>query len=146
MMGAGYMVAFKFRLEKVLSVREILEERAKNEWALQERLAREERLKLAHLEEQEQEIKDFGYQQSDIEMRQAMYSFLNVLKLRIERQVSRLMEQERITSEAKEAWLRARKETKKVLTLRDKQYASFVKEEQRKEQQVLDDMRSHLLG
>ena len=56
------------------------------------------------------------------------------------------MEQERITSEAKEAWLRARKETKKVLTLRDKQYASFVKEEQRKEQQVLDDMRSHLLG
>lgn len=145
-MGAGYMVAFKFRLEKVLSVREILEERAKNEWALQERLAREERLKLAHLEEQEQEIKDFGYQQSDIEMRQAMYSFLNVLKLRIERQVSRLMEQERITSEAKEAWLRARKETKKVLTLRDKQYASFVKEEQRKEQQVLDDMRSHLLG
>ena len=41
MMGAGYMVAFKFRLEKVLSVREILEERAKNEWALQERLARE---------------------------------------------------------------------------------------------------------
>ncbi len=140
------MVAFKFRLEKVLSVREILEERAKNEWALQERLAREERLKLAHLEEQEQEIKDFGYQQSDIEMRQAMYSFLNVLKLRIERQVSRLMEQERITSEAKEAWLRARKETKKVLTLRDKQYASFVKEEQRKEQQVLDDMRSHLLG
>ena len=140
------MAAFKFRLEKVLNVREIFEERAKNEWALQERLAREERLKLARLEEQKQEIKDFGYKQSDIEMRQAMYSFLDVLKLRIERQVSRLTEQERITSEAKEAWLKARQETKKVITLRDKQYASFEIEEQRREQKVLDDTRSHLLG
>ena len=137
------MAAFKFRLEKVLNVREILEERAKNEWAVQERLAREERLKLARLQEQEQEIKDFGYQQSDIKMRQAMYSFLGVLKRRINKQVSRLKEQEQITSSAKEAWLVARQETKKVVTLRDKQRASFMKEEQRKEQKVLDDMRSH---
>jgi len=32
------MAGFKFRLEKVLHVREIQEEHAKGEWALQERL------------------------------------------------------------------------------------------------------------
>lgn len=138
------MAAFRFRLEKVLNVREMQEERAKQEWAMQERLAREERLKLAHLRQQEQEIKDYGYEQSDIETRQAMYSFLDILKVRIDRQIERLNEQERITSQAKEAWLLARQETKKVTTLREKQYASFVKEEERKEQKVLDDMRSHL--
>lgn len=138
------MAAFRFRLEKVLNVREMQEERAKQEWAMQERLAREERLKLAHLRQQEQEIKDYGYEQSDIETRQAMYSFLDILKVRIDRQIERLNKQERITSEAKEAWLLARQETKKVTTLREKQYASFVKEEERKEQKVLDDMRSHL--
>ena len=138
------MAAFKFRLEKVLNVRQMMEESAKQEWAMQERLAREERLKLAHLRQQEQEIKDYGYEQSDIETRQAMYSFLDILKVRIDRQIERLNEQERITSQAKEAWLLARQETKKVTTLREKQYASFVKEEERKEQKVLDDMRSHL--
>lgn len=137
------MAAFRFRLEKVLRVREIFEERAKNEWALQERLAREERLKLARLQEQAEDVKAFGYQQSDIETRQAMYSFLAVLERRIALQASRLAEQEQITLEAKEAWLVARQETEKVITLRKKQYASFVKEEQRKEQKVLDDMRSH---
>ncbi|HHT67997.1 MAG TPA: flagellar export protein FliJ [Firmicutes bacterium] len=138
------MAAFKFRLEKVLNVRQMMEESAKQEWAMQERLAREERLKLAHLRQQEQEIKDYGYEQSDIETRQAMYSFLDILKVRIDRQIERLNEQERITSQAKEAWLLARQETKKVTTLREKQYASFIKEEERKEQKVLDDMRSHL--
>ena len=138
------MAAFKFRLEKVLNVRQMMEESAKQEWAMQERLAREERLKLAHLRQQEQEIKDYGYEQSDIETRQAMYSFMDILKVRIDRQIERLNEQERITSQAKEAWLLARQETKKVTTLREKQYASFVKEEERKEQKVLDDMRSHL--
>lgn len=138
------MAAFKFRLEKVLNVRQMMEESAKQEWAMQERLAREERLKLAHLRQQEQEIKDYGYEQSDIETRQAMYSFLDILKVRIDRQIERLNEQERITSQAKEAWLLARRETKKVTTLREKQYASFIKEEERKEQKVLDDMRSHL--
>jgi flagellar export protein FliJ len=73
-----------------------------------------------------------------------MYSFLDILKVRIDRQIERLNEQERITSQAKEAWLLARQETKKVTTLREKQYASFIKEEERKEQKVLDDMRSHL--
>jgi flagellar FliJ protein len=138
------MSAFKFRLEKVLNVRGILKERAKYEWALQERLAREERHKLDRLQQQEQEIKDFGQSSFDIERRQATYSFLDVLKVRIERQEARVHEQEKLAQSAKEAWLLARQETKKVTTLREKQYASFVKEQERKEQNVLDDMRSHL--
>ncbi len=138
------MSAFKFRLERVLNVRGVMEERAKNEWALQERAAQEEREKLARLKEQEQEIKDFGHAHFDIERRQATYSFLDILKPRIERQEVRVREQEELAQKAKEAWLLARQETKKVSTLREKQYAEFVKEQERKEQRVLDDMRSHL--
>ncbi|NMB19568.1 MAG: flagellar export protein FliJ [Firmicutes bacterium] len=138
------MSAFKFRLERVLNVRGVMEERAKNEWALQERAAQEEREKLARLKEQEQEIKDFGHAHFDIERRQATYSFLDVLRPRIERQEVRVRQQEELAQKAKEAWLLARQETKKVSTLREKQYAAFVKEQERKEQKVLDDMRSQL--
>jgi len=138
------MSAFKFRLERVLNVRGVMEERAKNEWGLQERAARDEREKLARLKEQEQEIKDFGHAHFDIERRQATYSFLDVLRPRIERQEVRVRQQEELAQKAKEAWLLARQETKKVSTLREKQYAAFVKEQERKEQKVLDDMRSHL--
>lgn len=138
------MSAFKFRLERVLNVRGIFEERAKHEWALQERAAQEERDKLVHLQKQEQEIKDFGHADFDVERRQATYSFLTILKGRIEKQTQRVREQEEMAQKAKEAWLVARQETKKVSTLKEKQYASFVKEQERKEQKVLDDMRFHL--
>lgn len=138
------MAGFKFRLEKVLHVREIQEEHARNEWALQERLAREERLKLARLKKEEQAVKDFGYRQPDVQLRQAMYSYLDVLGLRIEKQAKRVREQEEIAAEAKEAWLLARQETKKVTTLREQQYDAWVKDQLRKEQKILDDMRSHL--
>ncbi|HKM42410.1 MAG TPA: flagellar export protein FliJ [Limnochordia bacterium] len=138
------MSAFKFRLERVLNVRGVLEERAKHEWALQERSASEERIKLVRLKEQEQEIKDFGHAYFNIERRQATYSFLDVLKVRIEKQEVRVHDQEEIAQKAKEAWFLARQETKKVTTLREKQYASFVREQERKEQKILDDMRSHL--
>lgn len=140
------MAAFKFRLEKVLNVREIYEERAKNEWATQEQLAREERLKLADLEQKECEIKHFGYQQPDTLIRQDMYSFLQVLSKRISRQVLRVREQELAAREAKATWLRARQETEKVSTLREKQYEAFVKDEQKREQKLLDDMRSRVLS
>lgn len=138
------MSAFKFRLEKVLSVREIMEERAQQTWVSQERRAHEERLKLIELEEQKKEIKAFGYEQSDIKLRQAMYAFLVVLDQRIEAQHIRVHEQESAAVKAKEAWLLTRQETKKVVTLRDQQHALFMKEEERKEQKRLDDMRSHL--
>lgn len=140
------MARFKFRLEKVLDVREILEERAKVKWAAEEQLAHEERTKLQALQDQARQIKHFGYQQREIQMRQAMYSYLDVLEKKIEEQTERVRQQELVASKAKEAWLVARQETKKVARLREKEYEEFIKEELRKEQKVLDDMRSHLKG
>lgn len=139
------MTTFKFRLERVLNVRQIFEEQAKHEWALQERVAQAERLKLQHLHEQEHEIKTYGHLQPDVAIRQATYSYLEILGLRIERQQEKLAKQEEITSKAKQAWLEARKETKKITTLRENQYAAFIKEGERKEQKELDDMRSYIL-
>lgn len=138
------MSSFKFRLEKVLHVLAILEEQAKQEWAVQEHLAHEERLKLEVLQVQRQEVRAFGYEQVNLSLRQAMYSYLAVLEERITGQISAVQEQEALAHRAKEAWLTARQETKKVSTLRENKYEEFVKEELRKEQKLLDDMRSYL--
>ena len=138
------MSAFKFRLEKVLHVYETLEEQAKQEWAIQERLAHEERVKLEVLEIKKEEVRTFGYEQVDLGLRQAMYSYLAVLDQRISKQTVVIQEQEALAHKAKEAWLKARQEAQKVSTLRDNKYEEFVKEELRKEQKLLDDMRSHL--
>lgn len=138
------MARFKFRLEKVLDVREILEEQAKFKWATEENLAQEERMKLARLQEKARRTRDFGYQHTAVEMRQAMYAYLEVLKDRIDDQNEKVREQELVASRAKDAWLVARQETKKVATLREKQYEIFIQDELRKEQKVLDDMRSHV--
>lgn len=138
------MARFKFRLEKVLDVREILEEQAKFKWATEENLAHKERMKLARLQEKARRTREFGYQHTDIEIRQAMYAYLGVLKEQINEQNEKVREQELIASRAKDAWFVARQETKKVATLREKQYEHFIQEELRKEQKVLDDMRSHV--
>lgn len=138
------MGRFKFRLEKVLNVRETLEERAKLDWAAQERLAHEERCMQRVLEQQKEEIREFGYGQNDLHIRQEMYSYLEILDKRIEQQIFRVKQQEAVAEKAKEKYLLAQQETKKVLTLRDKQQVLFLKEELRKEQMVLDDMRSYL--
>lgn len=138
------MSAFKFRLEKVLSVYQILEEQAKQEWALQEKLAHEERLKLEVLNIQKEEARAFGYAQGDLALRQAMYGYLAVLEQRISRQTSVIAEQEALAAQAKETWIKARQETQKVSTLRENKYEEFLKEELRKEQKILDDMRAHL--
>lgn len=134
------MKGFKFRLERVLNVRELQEEQAKFKWAAEEQRAQEERAKLEQLQEQAQEIKQFGYEHQDIAVRQAMYAYLEVLNGRIEGQKQRVREQEQAAALAKEAWFKARQETEKVSILREQQYEAFVQEELRKEQKVLDDM------
>lgn len=138
------MSAFNFRLAKVLSVREIQEEQAKQSWAIAERLAHEERVKLRDLLGRREEVKEFGYQQADLNLLQAMYKYLAVLDEQIEHQSDVVELKEQRAQVAKDAWLHTRQETKKVSTLREKQYQEFVKEELRKEQKILDDMRSNL--
>ena len=140
------MAGFKFRLQKVLKVREIQEEQSKHRWAHEERLAHEERSKLTRLQEHQQQVKVFGYGQETVVLRQAMYEYLEARDRRLEEQTQRVAEQEAAASRAKEAWMKARQERKKVSILRDRQHAAFVQEELRKEQKVLDDMRSRVLS
>lgn len=139
------MARFRFRLQKVLKVREIQEEQSKFKWAHEERLAHEERAKLARLKEHERQIKEYGYEQGEILLRQAMYNYLASLNRKVQGQELRVVEQEEAASLAKARWLEARKERKKVSILRERQYAAYVKEELSREQKALDDMRSRVL-
>lgn len=138
------MPAFKFRLEKVLNVKQILEEQAKQEWAIQERLAHQARLQLEYLREQRQDIISFGHSHEDFKIRQATYSYLTVLDERIEKQILHIQEQEQVAEQAKQKWLLSRQDTEKVKKLKEQDYEQFLIDEQRKEQKILDDMKSYL--
>ena len=107
------MARFRFRLQKVLKVREIQEEQSKFKWAHEERLAHEERAKLARVKEHERQIKEYGYEQGETLLRQAMYNYLASLNRKVQEQELRVVEQEEAASLAKARWLEARKERKK---------------------------------
>ncbi|MDI9442366.1 MAG: flagellar export protein FliJ [Firmicutes bacterium] len=138
------MASFKFRLERVLKLRRTLEKQAKQVWGAQLALLHESEQVLAQLQEMKADVVEFGQRQNDVGLRQAMYSYLAALNNRIDRQIEVVKEQEKRTEEARQAWLKARQETKKIDILRDRAYARFIEEEQRKEQKELDDMRSYV--
>ncbi|HHY09837.1 MAG TPA: flagellar export protein FliJ [Firmicutes bacterium] len=135
---------FKFRLEKVLRVHEIREEKSKHEWAFLESSAQKARAQLAQLLQHKSEIIQFGYGHADFKIRASMYSYLSALERRIEAQNQKIKLCEKRAAEAKKAWLEARQEEKKITTLKEKHQAEYVKEKERRQQKVLDDMRSHL--
>ncbi len=135
------MATFKFRLERVLKLRETMEEKAKYAWGscMAELHASEK--KLAELRRLKEDVRMFGYRQEDLRLRQAMYSYLAALDKKIAAQIQVVRERELLAENARQDWLTARSETKKVAILRDKEYALFIKEEQSREQKELDDMR-----
>lgn len=135
---------FKFRLEKVMQVRQIMEEKRKQEWALQENAVHQARAKLEHLLDHKDEIMQFGYRQVDLQIRTSMYSYLHALDRKIKVQqleIERCEEQAALT---KKVWLTARQEEEKIVTLKERHHTEYLKEKERREQKVLDDMRSHL--
>ncbi|HHY14540.1 MAG TPA: hypothetical protein GX521_00535 [Firmicutes bacterium] len=138
------MATFKFRLERILRLRETMEERAMYTWG--ERMAKlhESKEQLEELFHLKEDVRKFGYKQHDLRLRQAMYSYLAVLDKKIAAQTELVKERELLAEKARNAWFSARKETKKVTILRDKEYAHFVKEKQSKEQKELDDMRPYV--
>lgn len=137
------MAIFKFRLERVLRLRETLEEREKHAWGAQMALLHESESLLTEMKQMKAEVREFGYKQADLALKQAMYTYLAVLDDRIDAQTEVVIEQRQRAEQARQAWLLARRETKKVATLREREYARFKQEEQRKEQKELDDMRPH---
>lgn len=138
------MATFKFQLERVWKLRETMEERAKHTWGTHMALLHESEELLKELRGMKEDVKEFGYSQGSVRLKQAMYSYLVVLEKKIAAQIEVVKERELCAEKAREAWLAARKETKKIAILRDKEYAQFVQDEQRKEQRELDDMRPYV--
>lgn len=140
------MAKFKFRLEKVERVRQLVEEQKKQEWAIQEQQLRRQRAKLNSLLQQKNDVMEFGYKQNNIAIKTAMYHYLAVLNENISFQQTQVIQCEKKTASAKKEWFLALQEKEKVETLREKQYEEYRKKQLRDEQKVLDDMRSRVEG
>lgn len=140
------MAKFKFRLEKVERVRQLVEEQKKQEWAIQEQELRRQRAKLNSLLQQKTDVMEFGYKQNSLAIKTAMYDYLAVLNENISFQQTQVIQFEKKTASAKKEWFLALQEKEKVETLREKQYEEYRKKQLRDEQKVLDDMRSRVEG
>ncbi|NLJ81211.1 MAG: hypothetical protein GX335_09325 [Firmicutes bacterium] len=140
------MRAFKFRLEKVLHIRQIKEDQQKQKWALREKAARQEQAELERLLVKKNDITEFGYGQGDLRIRSAMYQYLEILDRKIKRQQLGVKKSEELARQAQKEWFLARREKEKITILKDKHYSAYRKEKLRREQKILDDMQPRLKG
>ena len=138
------MAQCKVRLEKVERVRQLLEEQKKQEWIIREQELRRQKARLQSLLRQKDEVMEFGYRQNSLVIRTAMYDYLTVLSEKISFQESQVVQCEKQTAAAKKEWFLALQEKEKVETLREKHFQKYRREQQRREQKLLDDMRSHV--
>ena len=121
------MAEFKFRLEKVERVRQLIEEQKKQEWIIREQELRRHKARLQSLLRRKDEVMEFGYGQNSLVIRTAMYDYLAVLGEEISVQESKILQCEQQTAAAKEEWFFALQEKEKVETLRTNSFKSIVK-------------------
>jgi flagellar FliJ protein len=137
---------FKFRLQKVLEMREQREKllsRQYNELLMQ--LEHERRLLLELQQLQAERREELAKKQRGaVEVHEVMnyFTYLEALAERIEEQVLRVREAEERAEEARQELLRASQERKAVEKLKEQQYDAWRKEQLRVEGVFLDEMAS----
>lgn len=140
------MPAFRFRLDRVHSVKRLVENRAEHAWADAHRCRLHEAATLAALCDTKRSVQEHGYSQADIHLRTAMYAYLDGLESKINHQQQRLNDALELERQRREAWLSARQEREVLDKLREKKQAAFTAEQNRQEQNRLDDLRVQVLG
>jgi len=131
---------FKFRLEKVLHVRKMEEDEARNKVLHRQKELREEEERLQVLRRERQDVLEFGRSQDDLVLRAAAYQYLERLENRIHRQQQVVADCEVRLRQARSEFFTARQKKKVLENLRARRYEEFVIEQQRAEQKVLDDI------
>ncbi len=138
--------AFKFRLEKVLEMRRLKEQRLQARYNELLLLAEAERQRLLQLFAEQQRNREelTARQRGNLEVGEVMnyLDFLEYLAQQIELQTIRVREAEERAEEARQDLLKASQEKKAVEKLREKQHEEYVKTQQRAEIVFLDEISS----
>lgn len=136
------MAKFKFRLARVAKIKMILEEQAKQNWAIANSQLQLEISQLNSLKQQLLSGLDFGYQELELSYRPILHGYKQTMDIRIQMQqeaVNKAVKQEQI---AREAWTQARQEKEMLDRLREKNYQAHCYEQARKEQNQLDELKN----
>lgn len=139
------MPRFKFKLQRVLEIKEHKEELLKNELAEANRIHQQERRILNELEEnRERHLSDFSQAQTQefllIEDLKIRLRFIKKLAFDLIDQEQKVREALKKTEEVREELVKASQEKKVLERLKEKHYKEFLKEEDSKEQHTLDEI------
>jgi len=138
------MKKFHFSLQRVLRIKEIIEDQKKEalQTAYQKRETEKKQLDklLVYKNELMYNLQAQRVEPTKIYQINHYYNYLDTLEGLIENQRARLNEAEKNLSAARDAWVEAKKEKKVLEKLKEKQKQKFDKEMLAHEQKILDDM------
>ncbi len=134
------MARFQFRLEKVRKVKMLLEDRAKNTWAQSHNYVLQEQAKLEKLQVEKAAIIEFGYTQTDVTIRMAMYTYIGDIDKQIAVQQNQILQAIKEEEQAREAWVLARQEREVLDKLHEKALSMYTLNQLRVEQSQIDEL------
>lgn len=141
------MAGFKFRLQTILNLKEQFEKNAKNELGIATMILEQEKSKLKAIRDEiNNNMNEFrnackGIIQS--EKIKELKSFLKFLDQSKDRQVENVKKEQENVDKIRVKLVGIMKERKVLENLREKEFHKYLKEEERKEQQRVDELVSY---
>lgn len=126
-------MAYKFSLQKLLDMRIDKEEKSKFEFMEAKREQLMTQNKLDELKESYKEYRVIDRSKTSMELR-IINNYLNAVNIGINNTTKVLQEKDKVVEEKREDLKTKQIERKTVEILKDKQYAAYMKEEERQEQ------------
>lgn len=137
-------MGFRFRFETVLTVKTRKEEEKRFELLAEEQRMQAKALELNRYENAHQESLDMltaaSQGQVDLEYLSICYAYANHLKQRQDNCRDELHKAQMDVSRVRQELVDARKETKAMEQLKERDYREYLREEQSKEQKFLDEL------
>jgi len=144
------MARFRYRMQNILSVKEKLENQAKNDFAVAAAALNEEERKLSELKERkkgyEDQLRILYSDRLDLNEIKASEDAVEIMKLRISEQEINVTKAEQVVETARQKLTVAMQDRKTHEKLKEKQFEEFKAEEAQKESKEIDELVSFRHG
>ena len=141
------MAVFKFRLQSVLNIKKQMEESLQDDLAKAIQAMENEKKVFNELkEERERGLSEVNSEVSSgvtVEKLRNYNAYLSFVKQKISNQAERVKCSKETADKYREELVAAVKERKMLETLKEKQYSQYLKEEEKKQQRIVDEIVSY---
>ena len=135
---------FRFNLEAVLRYREIMEDQKRRDFAEANRLVEEERLRREDIQRERGELQDeivsSFESQAPFQSVVSTYHMVGRLEMAAAESMRRQQKLEHEREQRRQALVTARQETRMMETLKERRREEFVREQEKVEQTLLDEL------